>query len=79
MESEESDTNGNIEKNSEQKKIEVKEEKPQITYENLSLNLERNVISESTNNDEKERIHSADVRDNDSISKIYNYGEEFRL
>ena len=37
-------------------KIEVKEEKPQITYENLSLNLERNVISESTNNDEKERI-----------------------
>lgn len=37
-------------------KIEIKEETPSITYENLSLNLERNIVSESTNAEEKERL-----------------------
>lgn len=37
-------------------KIEIKEEAPSLTYENLSLNLERNIVSESTNNEEKERL-----------------------
>lgn len=37
-------------------KIEIKEEKTPITYENLSLDLERNIVSESTDNEEKERI-----------------------
>ena len=36
-------------------KIEIKEELPKPTYENLSLNLERNIISESTSED-KERL-----------------------
>ena len=37
-------------------KIEVKEEVPGPTYENLTLNLERNIVSESTDSDEKERL-----------------------
>lgn len=36
-------------------KIEIKEELPKTTYENLSLNLERNIISESTP-EEKEKL-----------------------
>jgi len=36
-------------------KIEIKEEKPEVKYENLSLDLERNIISESTFSD-KERL-----------------------
>lgn len=36
-------------------KIEIKEEKKEVQYENLSLNLERNIISESTP-EEKERL-----------------------
>ena len=37
-------------------KIEVKEEVPEPTYENLTLNLERNIVSESTGSDDKERL-----------------------
>lgn len=37
-------------------KIEVKEEVPEPTYENLTLNLERNIVSESTSSDDKERL-----------------------
>ena len=37
-------------------KIEVKEESHSINYENLSLNLERNLIKESMNSEEKERL-----------------------
>ena len=37
-------------------KIEVKEEVPGPTYENLTLNLERNIISERTESDDKERL-----------------------
>ncbi len=35
-------------------KIEIKEEKPSVTYENISLDLERNIISDNT--EEKERL-----------------------
>lgn len=37
-------------------KIEVKEEVPEPTYENLTLNLERNIVSESTSSNDKERL-----------------------
>ena len=37
-------------------KIEVKEEVPDPTYENLTLNLERNIVSESTSSNDKERL-----------------------
>ena len=37
-------------------KIEVKEELPEPAYENLSLNLERNIVSESPSSDDKERL-----------------------
>lgn len=37
-------------------KIEVKEEKPSISYENLTLNLERNIISDTSNVENKERL-----------------------
>ena len=37
-------------------KIEVKEEVTEPTYENLTLNLERSIISESTESDDKERL-----------------------
>ena len=37
-------------------KIEVKEEVPDPTYENLTLNLERNIVSESTSSNDKEKL-----------------------
>ena len=38
-------------------KIEIKEEKPVVNYENLTLNLERNIVSDITYSDEnKERL-----------------------
>ncbi len=37
-------------------KIEVKEEVPEPIYENLTLNLERNIVSESTESNDKERL-----------------------
>ncbi len=37
-------------------KIEVKESVAEPTYENLTLNLERTIVSESTESDDKERI-----------------------
>ena len=37
-------------------KIEVKESVPEPTYENLTLNLERNIVSESTESEDKERL-----------------------
>lgn len=37
-------------------KIEVKEEVPEPTYENLTLNLERNIVSESTSSNDKEKL-----------------------
>ena len=37
-------------------KIEVKKEIPSINYENLTLDLEREIVSESTNTEEKERL-----------------------
>lgn len=37
-------------------KIEVKEETPSISYENLTLNLERNIISDTSSIENKERL-----------------------
>lgn len=37
-------------------KIEVKEEVPEPIYENLTLNLERSIVSESTESNDKERL-----------------------
>ena len=37
-------------------KIEIKEEIPSITYENLSLNLERDIISDNNGDEERDRL-----------------------
>lgn len=62
-------------------KIEIKEEKPVVNYENLTLNLERNIVSDITYSDEnKERLTNLvnfNYESNNELDTVEEVKEEY--